>query len=212
LFLNRKQAGYLLAEELEKQGLEFDIVLGIPRGGVVPAGIIARYFNKELDIILSRRIGSLGLDEPMVGAVAPDGEIVIPEQVQGAFPIDTEAYHHSAQEIRKELNRQTRLYRGNRPPLNIQGRRVLLVDDGIATGSTIAASVDYLKRCGAASIIIATPVCARAAYEELLTQVDHMIVLEIPAKFFAVSQFYQDFSAVEDEDIISIMRNSQPAR
>jgi len=212
LFLNRKQAGYLLAEELEEQGLEFDVVLAIPRGGVVPAHIIARQFNCELDVVLSRKIGSPGRDEPVIGAVAPDGKIVIPEQIQAVFSVDAETYNQCAQETRNELNRLTRLYRGNRPPLNIQGRRVLLVDDGIATGSTIAASVDYLKRCGAASIIIATPVCARAAYEELLTQVDHMIVLEIPAKFFAVSQFYQDFSAVEDEDIISIMRNSQPAR
>lgn len=212
LFLNRKQAGYLLAEELEKQGLEFDIVLAIPRGGVVPADIIAGYFNKELDIILSRKIGSPGLDETIVGAVAPDGKIVIPEQVQAAIPIDTETYNHSAQETRNELSRQTRLHRGNRPALDVKGQRVLLVDDGIATGSTIAASVDYLKRSGAASIVIATPVCARPAYETLVNRVDHMTVLEIPAEFFAVSQFYQDFTAVEDEEIINIMRRQQPVR
>jgi len=210
LFLNRKQAGYLLAEELEKQDLEFDVVLAIPRGGVVPADIIARHFDRELDVILSRKIGSPGRDEPVVGAVAPDGKIVLPDQVQVIFPVDVETYNQSAQETKNELNRLTRLYRGNRPPLNIKGRRVLLVDDGIASGSTISASVDYLKRSGATSIIIATPVCARVAYEVLLNQVDHMIVLEIPAEFFAVSQFYQDFTAVEDEEIISIMRCWQP--
>lgn len=200
----------MLAEELENQGLEFDVVLAIPRGGVVQADIIARYFNKELDIILSRKIGSLGLDEPVCGAVAPDGKLIIPEQVQAAFPIDKQTYQRLAEETKKEISRQTRLFRGNRPPLSIEGRRILLVDDGIATGSTIAASVDYLKRNGAVSIIIATPVCARGTYEALLNQVDHMVVLEIPEQFFAVSQFYQDFTAVEDEEIMSLMKGWQP--
>jgi putative phosphoribosyl transferase len=205
LFLNRKQAGYLLAEELEKRDLHFDLVLGIPRGGVVPADIIARFFNKELDIILSRKMGSPGLDEPVIGAVAPDGKVVIPEQMQAFFPIDEDIYQKSVEETKNELVRQTRRYRGNRPPLSLEGCAVLLVDDGIATGSTIAASVDYLKRAGTASITIATPVCARTAYDYLINQVDHMVVLEIPENFLAVGQYYQDFTAVEDEEITGIM-------
>ncbi|NLM88015.1 MAG: phosphoribosyltransferase, partial [Syntrophomonadaceae bacterium] len=80
--MNRKQAGYLLAEELEKRELSFDLVLGIPRGGIVPAGIIARYFDKELDILLSRKISSPSWDEPLIGAVAPDGKVIMPEHRQ----------------------------------------------------------------------------------------------------------------------------------
>ena len=208
MFLNRKHAGYLLAEELEKQDLQFDLVLAIPRGGVVAADIIARWFDKEIDIILSRKIGSPGLDVPIAGAIAPDGKVIVPEKAQSFFTTEEEIFRQSVEETKNELIRQTNLYRGNRPPSYVEGRRVLLVDDGIATGSTIAASIDYLKRTGTASIIIATPVCARTAYDVLINQVDHMVVLEIPDTFLAVGQFYQEFSAVEDEEIATILSSS----
>ena len=206
--MNRKHAGYLLAEELEKQDLQFDLVLAIPRGGVVAADIIARWFDKEIDIILSRKIGSPGLDVPIAGAIAPDGKVIVPEKAQSFFTTEEEIFRQSVEETKNELIRQTNLYRGNRPPSYVEGRRVLLVDDGIATGSTIAASIDYLKRTGTASIIIATPVCARTAYDVLINQVDHMVVLDIPDTFLAVGQFYQEFSAVEDEEIATILSSS----
>jgi predicted phosphoribosyltransferase len=208
VFLNRKHAGYLLAEELEKQDLQFDLILAIPRGGVVAADIIARWFDKEIDIILSRKIGSPGWDVPIAGAIAPDGKVIVPEKAQSFFSIEEEIYRQSIEETKNELIRQTHLYRGNRSPSRLEGRHVLLVDDGIATGSTIAASIDFLKRTGTASIIIATPVCARTAYDILINQVDHMVVLEIPDNFLAVGQFYQDFSAVEDEEIATILSSS----
>lgn len=205
MYLNRKQAGYLLAEELEKQLVDFDLVLAIPRGGVVLAEIIARHFNKELDIILSRKIGSPGLLEPVLGAVAPDGQVLIQEQVRAIFPIEEGSIRQMAEGTREEIIRQTRKFRGNRSPVTLQGRQVLLVDDGIVTGSTVVASVEYLKRAGAASIIIATPVCSGSAFRLLSSRVNSMVVLEIPADLWALSQFYQDFTAVEDEEITSIL-------
>ncbi len=208
MFLNRKHAGYLLAEELEKQDLQFDLVLAIPRGGVVAADIIARWFDKEIDIILSRKIGYPGLDVPIAGAIAPDGQVILPEKAPSFFTTDEDIFRQAVEETKTELTRQTNLYRGNRPPSSLEGRRVLLVDDGIATGSTIAASIDYLKRTGTASIIIATPVCARTAYDVLIDQVDHMVVLEVSDSLLAVGQFYQDFSAVEDEEIATILSSS----
>jgi predicted phosphoribosyltransferase len=208
LFLNRKHAGYLLAEELEKQDLQFDLVLAIPRGGVVAADIIARWFDKEIDIILSRKIGYPGLDVPIAGAIAPDGQVILPEKAPSIFTTEEYIFRQAVEETKTELTRQTNLYRGNRPPSSLEGRRVLLVDDGIATGSTIAASIDYLKRTGTASIIIATPVCARTAYDVLIDQVDHMVVLEVSDTLMAVGQFYQDFSAVEDEEIATILSSS----
>jgi predicted phosphoribosyltransferase len=208
LFLNRKHAGYLLAEELEKQDLQFDLVLAIPRGGVVAADIIARWFDKEIDIILSRKIGSPGLDVPIAGAIAPDGKVIVPEKAQSFFTTEEQIYRQSVEETKNELIRQTHLYRGKRSPSRLEGRHVLLVDDGIATGSTIAASIDYLKRTGTARIIIATPVCARTAFDALVNQVDHMVVLEVPDTFMAVGQFYRDFSAVEDEEIATILSSS----
>ncbi len=208
MFLNRKHAGYLLAEELEKQDLQFDLVLAIPRGGVVAADIIARWFDKEIDIILSRKIGYPGLDVPIAGAIAPDGQVILPEKAPSIFTTEEYIFRQAVEETKTELTRQTNLYRGNRPPSSLEGRRVLLVDDGIATGSTIAASIDYLKRTGTASIIIATPVCARTAYDVLIDQVDHMVVLEVSDSLLAVGQFYQDFSAVEDEEIATILSSS----
>lgn len=105
----------------------------------------------------------------------------------------------------KRVNQANPFIQKQSTPRNMEGRAVLLVDDGIATGSTIAASVDYLKRAGAASIIIATPVCAQNVYDDLINQVDHMVVLEVPENLLAVGQFYQDFTAVEDHEIIDIL-------
>lgn len=206
LYKNRKQAGYLLAEEIEKQAVDFDLVLAIPRGGVVPAHIIAQYFNKEMDLILSRRIGNPNRPDPGFGAVAPDGSICVPQHLQSSYHADQDTFIMMAEETRSELNRQTKVFRGSRLPISPQGRRILLVDDGIATGSTVIACIDYLKRAGAASIILATPVCAPGAHRQLVGQVDGLIALEFPGNFMAVGQYYEDFSAIEDEEILVIMQ------
>lgn len=207
LYKNRRQAGYLLAEEIEKQAVDFDLVLAIPRGGVVPAYIIAQFFSKEMDLILSRRIGYPNRPEPGFGAVAPDGSICIPEHLQSRYSVDQDTLTMMAEQTRSELYRQNRVLRGSRLAISPQGRRILLVDDGIATGSTVIACIDYLRRAGAAAIILATPVCAPGAYRQLLSQVDDLVALEIPGNFMAVGQYYDDFSAVEDEEILLIMEN-----
>lgn len=197
-----------MVEELEKQAADFDLVLAIPRGGVIAAQIIARYFHQEMDIILSRKIGSpIDLD-PALGAVAPDGKVYMYARSPAASLMDEDTFRRRVEETYRELSRLTALYRGTRPPVSLEGRRVLLVDDGIVTGSTVAASVDYLQRMGAAAIFIATPVCAPQAYRSLLTQVAGLVALEIPDQMLAVGQFYEDFTALEDDEVMALLRPS----
>ncbi|MGR6837278.1 phosphoribosyltransferase [Syntrophomonas erecta] len=210
MFTNRIEAGYKLAQAIAQNAIEFDIVLGIPRGGVVTAGVIARQFDCDMDIVASRKIGSPNLPEFAVGAVSPDGKIFVHPRLKQNNNFDDEIVAQIAQRVQGEINRRCRMFRGNRPPVLLKDRKVLLVDDGIATGFTVLASVDYIKRKGASSIAIATPVCPQVVFENLKEQVDQIIVLHTEETFYAVSQYYDDFSPVEDEEVVTILMGHRP--
>lgn len=206
MFTNRREAGQLLAQTLEDEQIEFDLVLGVPRGGVAVAEVIAAYFNCPLDVVMAKKITASGWDEFVVGAVTPDGEILATERTRKLVKTDGVAIDKLAQKVKENIDRRLKWYRGQYPPLDLKGKNILLVDDGIATGFTLKAAVKYLQRQTDGKIIVAVPVSSKSAYLNLLEEVDQVIALEIPEKFYAVSQFYQDFTEVEDREVVDILK------
>lgn len=206
LFKNRREAGRLLAQKLEADGYQFDMILAVPRGGIVVADEIANRFHSPLDVVLARKIGSPDLPEYAVGAVTPDGNVMIHEKVREFMDIKEERLRKMAESVQKEINYRLDLYRSFKQPLNVQGQSVLLVDDGIATGFTMKAAINYLKREDVNHIIMAVPVTSREAYISLSKEVDRLVALEVPSEFLAVGQFYQNFSEVEDSEVIRILK------
>lgn len=208
MFTNRKEAGHLLARTLEDKHIEFDVVLGVPRGGVAVAEVIASYFNCPLDVVMAKKIVSPGWDEFAIGAVTPDGETLIPERAQKIINTDSTAMEVLARKVKENIDGRLKRYRGHRPPHDLQGKNILLVDDGIATGFTLKAAVKFLQRQTDGKIIVAVPVSSKNAYLNLLDEVDQLISLETPDNFYAVSQVYQDFTEVEDREVIDILKRS----
>lgn len=209
MFKNRQEAGNLLAKALKEKGWRFDIVLGIPRGGVIIAREIARQFNCPLDVVLAKKIGSPSLPEYAVGAVTPDGEILVHERLNHLWEEQRDPIRRMAQSVHKEINRQLDLFRNQRKAIHLEGLQILLVDDGIVTGFTVKAAILYLKRQGVSEIRIAVPICGQNAYRSLNKEADDILVLYIPPQMYAVSQFYEDFSSVEDGEIIDAIYYNQ---
>lgn len=209
MFTNRREAGHLLARMLEERHIQFDLVLGIPRGGVAVAEVIASYFNCPLDVVMAKKIASPNWEEFAIGAVTPDGEVLIHERVQKIINVDKDTVENLAQKVKTDITSRLSRFRGQKPPLHLEGKDILLVDDGIATGFTLKAAVKYLKRQSNGKIIVAVPVSSKNAYLNLLEDVDELISLIIPEEFYAVSQFYRDFTAVEDRDVIAILKGCQ---
>lgn len=209
MFKNRQEAGHILAQALEKQNVDFDIVLGVPRGGVIVAEAVADYFDCALDVVLARKFGSPNWEEYAVGAVAPDGEILIHERVRELIDTDMAVITRLAEKVRHDINERLDFFRSQRPPIDLKGRKVLLTDDGIATGFTLKAAVRYLNRQQTAGVIIAVPVSSQSAYLDLAEVVDQMLVMERPENFYAVSQFYDDFTTVEDETVVEILKRAK---
>jgi len=207
MFKNRQEAGDLLAQALEKQQVDFDVVLGVPRGGVVVAEVVANYFDREMDVVLARKFGSP--EEYAVGAVAPDGEILIHERVRELINTDMASITRLAEKVRQDINERLNFFRSQRRPVDLRGKKVLLTDDGIATGFTLKAAVNYLNRQDTAGVIIAVPVSSRNAYLDLSEVVDQIVVLEQPENFYAVSQFYENFATVEDDEVVEILKRAK---
>ncbi len=199
IFKDRQSAGKLLAKRLwEFKGIRGVIVLGIPRGGVVVAKEVAEQLNLPLDIIVTRKIGAPNQPELALGAVDSDGEVVWDQEllVQQKLEIKDET---------KEIKRREKLYRHGKEPLDIEGKVVLLIDDGIATGATALAAVNYLKRHGVKKVILTVPVASNETRDKLSDHVDELVVLEAPQYFQAVGQFYQEFLPVSDEEVIQLL-------
>ncbi|NSW83844.1 MAG: phosphoribosyltransferase [Syntrophothermus sp.] len=206
MFRNRKEAGEQLAEFLREKEADFDLVLGIPRGGVVVAYPIAQKYGCPLDVVIARKIGSPSDPEYAIGAVTPDGEILVDENLLMFLHLDKNQFEQAAKHVHQEINWRLTAYRGGRPALSMEGKRVLLVDDGIATGFTVRAAIAYLRRQGASYIAVATPVAAPDTYSSLKRLADDVFCLHVPSVFYAVGQFYEDFSATSDQEVISLLQ------
>lgn len=206
IFRDRGEAGRLLANELLSLKGERDvIVLAIPRGGV-PVGMeVAKAIGAPLDIVVTRKIGAPGNPELAVGAVTEEGEMILDHDLVGALGVTSEYLRREAARQVEEIRAREEKYRGRRPYPALEGRTVVIVDDGIATGSTVRAAVRSVKARRAGRIIVAVPVAPPDVVAELSRSVDRVVCLTSPEYFEAVGEFYQEFEQVEDETVKRIL-------
>lgn len=210
LFQNRLDAGHKLAKRLArlKERNERIVIVAIPRGGVVIGDVIASELGAELDIVVSRKIGAPDNPEFAVGALMPDGSYFLNREHVKMLNISPEYIQMKANAELNEIDRRLKSYRGSKEYRNkFEGKTVVLVDDGIATGSTILASAKWLKNNqNCKKLVIATPVAPEDILDNLKQVTDEVIILDTPEPFIAIGRFYQDFAQVTDEEVKEIMR------
>jgi putative phosphoribosyl transferase len=207
LFRDRSHAGRALAAALAgRLGGEDVLVLGVPRGGVVVADEVARSLGSELDIIVPRKLRAPQNPELAIGAVAEDGSLYLDERSLWALRVDRAYVDQEAAFQVAEIQRRLRTYRGDRPPPRIAGRTVVLVDDGIATGSTMIAAVRSVRSRGAGRVIVAVPVAPPEGVRRLEQEADEVVCVHEDPYFVAVGQFYEDFRQVSDEEVRAILQ------
>ena len=210
LFQDRRDAGRKLAQHLSAYANREDvIVLGIPRGGVEVAFEVAQALHVPLDIFVSRKLGVPGHEELAFGAVASRGTRVLDPQTIRALDISEAEVEQITAHARKELERRERSYRGIRPPLALDGVTVLLVDDGIATGSSMLAAIEALQQLRPARIVVAVPVAPMSACDRLKREVDDLVCVYMPDQFYAIGEFYEDFSQVPDERVTRLLATAR---
>jgi putative phosphoribosyl transferase len=204
-FADRRDAGRALGERLaESLGQADVVVLGLPRGGVVVAAEVATALAAPLDVLVVRKLGLPWQPELAMGAIAAVGdavETVRTEAVLVAASVDDATFAAVRDEELVELRRREQAYRGDRPPVALMGRTVVLVDDGLATGSTMRAAVVAVRRSEPAGVVVAVPVGSPSACAALAPQVDELVCLEAPRGFRAVGQAYADFTATSDDEV-----------
>lgn len=202
IFKDRKAAGQLLAERLKDR--KADLVLGIPRGGVVVAAEVANVLKLPLDVLVIRKIGAPNQLELALGAVDPDGEVFWDEELMEELRFRVGDLGDRVKSEWKELKRREDLYWGDMGDLKIENKTVILVDDGMATGATVLAAARYLKRHGA-QVTLAIPVASKDALEKVRSEADEVIIMHTPEDFRAVGQFYQQFEPVSDEEVVQLL-------
>ena len=200
------EAGRLLGEHLRGLGFEADaIVLGIPRGGVATAAEVAKVVGAPLDVALARKVGAPGNRELAIGAVGPGGQAVVDQALARRVGATDEWLARAIDAERAEVADRLRRFRGERPPLEVAGRTVIVVDDGVATGSTAAAVGRWLGQAGAARRVLAVPVAPPSTAERLGDNYDDVVALATPEAFFAVGEFYTDFRQVTDDEVRELL-------
>jgi putative phosphoribosyl transferase len=206
LFTDRVEAGRFLASKLREYTDHPEVlVLALPRGGVPVAFEVARALRAPLDVFLVRKLGVPGHPELAMGAIASGGVRVLNEDVVGALGISRDVIEAVAAVEEQELERRERIYRGGRPPPDVRGRTVILVDDGLATGSTMRAAVAALRQHGPDRIVVAVPVGAPDTCEEFRSEADDVVCARTPEPFYAVGLWYGDFSQTTDEEVHDLL-------
>ena len=205
-YTDRTQAGILLAQKLAAYAGRHDvIVLALPRGGVPVAFEIARALQAPLDVLLVRKLGVPGHEEYAMGAIATGGVCILQSDVIRQLAIPQASVDDLVQRKQEELAQREKLYRSNRPAPKLEGCIVIVVDDGLATGSTMLAAIHALRQARPARMIIAIPVGARESVARLQAEVDEVVGLSIPENFQAVGLWYEDFNQTSDDEVIHLL-------
>jgi len=209
IFVDRTQAGKLLAPRLESYASRSDVlVLALPRGGVPVAFEVSRALKAPLDVFVIRKLGMPGQEELAMGAIASGGVRVLNYDVVQTFGISSQMIEAVASREAEELVRRERLYRGNKPAPEISGRIVILVDDGLATGSSMRAAIAALRKQNPAKIVVGVPVAAPSTCNEFRSEVDEIICAVTPEPFHGVGIWYEDFSQTPDQEIHDLLERA----
>ena len=206
IFRDRTEAGQILASKLTKYVNQVDtVILALPRGGVPVAYEIGKELGLPIDVFVVRKLGVPGHEELAMGAIASGGVRHINRDVVDQLRIESETIDVASRREQKEIERRERLYRGQRPPVDVRNKTVILVDDGLATGSTMRAAIAALRQHRPARIVVAVPTAAPQTCSEIADEVDEIICAATPETFYAVGQWYQEFSQTTDDEVRELL-------
>jgi len=209
MFADRRNAGVQLISRLkEYKDQQGGIVLSLPRGGVATGYEIARSLNIPLDIVIVRKIGFPGQPELAIGAVSETGTVVLNTSIISTYGVPKEYIEREVSRQKEEISRRVKLYRKGKRLPSLEGRTVILVDDGVATGATMKSAITTLKEENLKKLIVALPVAPPGVVKELEQMVDLFICIETPFDFMAVGSYYHDFTQVSDEEVINLLERS----
>ena len=209
-FKDRHEAGIKLAEQLKKYKENKDVVvLAIPRGGVEVGFEIAKFLNAKLDIIVTKKIGLPGDEEFAIGSVGPDKKVMLNEGTISIYNVPKDYIDSQKREIGKEIERRYKAYKGKYELRNLKGKIAILTDDGIATGFTAKAAVEYIKSQKPKKIVLAVPVAPADFTSQIKKEVDEFICLESTNLLFSISQFYDNFPQLDDEEVKKYLRGAK---
>ena len=209
LFADRVEAGRRLASALAPFISKDAIVLAIPRGGVVVGFEVAHSLGIPLDVIIPRKIGAPDNPELAIGAMTEDGTIILDDRLVSYLKVTEDYIKEESERQRLEIERRLKLYRGNTPYPSLKDREVIIVDDGIATGSTMKAALTSVRKRGAKTVMIAVPVGPPSTIKELKKEADRVVCLHTPESFYAIGQFYENFAQTNDDEVIKLFKLSQ---
>ena len=209
MFKDRSEAGaqlsLMLKEYKDKEGV---LVLALPRGGVVTGYEIACYLNVPLDVVIVRKIGFPGQPELGIGAVSETGTVVLNQFIISTYGVPNDYIAREVSRQKEEISRRVKLYRRGKELLALDGKTIILVDDGVATGATMKAAINTLKEEKLTKLIVALPVAPPDIADELEKMVDEFVCIETPIDFTAVGAYYHDFTQVSDEEVVELLQKT----
>lgn len=212
MFSDRGEAGAQLAKRLRQyKDAKEVLVLALPRGGVVTGYEIARALSISLDVLIVRKMGFPGEPELAIGAVSETGRVVLNEHIISEYGVSEEYIKEEISRQKEEISRRVRVYRGGREIKELENKIIILVDDGVATGATIKAAIETLKKEKIKKLVVALPVAPPETAGELKKMADEFICLETPLNFMAIGAHYQDFAQVSDEEVVALLKKSSRA-